>query len=70
MIISSLKKKGLKQILKNYVIEGKIDSLALGCMDDETVSRVTIDAIDGQCFCNISTEQKKRVFGFIHTISV
>ena len=70
MVISALKKKDIKKIMKEYNIEGEIDSVALGCMDDELLTSITIDAIDNQCFCNINIEQKERVFDFIHAISV
>lgn len=70
MVISALKKKDIKKIMKEYNIEGEIDSVALGCMDDELLTSITIDAIDNQCFCNINIEQKERVFDFIHAMSV
>lgn len=70
MIIAGLKKKIIKELMKEYNIEGEIDDIALGCMDDETLPLVTIDGIDDQCFCNITTEQKERVFEFIYTISI
>jgi hypothetical protein len=70
MLISGLKEKEIKALMKDYVIEGKIERIAPGCMDDETLPLVTIGEIDGQCFCNINTEQKERVFEFIHAISI
>lgn len=70
MVISSLKKKDIKEIMIDNVIEGEIDDIALGCMDDETVSLINIEQIDGQCLCNINIEQKERVFEFIHAISI
>ena len=69
-VISGLKEKEIKALMKDYVIEGKIDRIAPGCMDDETLPLVTIEQIDGQCFCNINIEQKRKVFEFIHAISV
>ena len=65
-----LKKKDIKKIMKEYNIEGKIGSIAPGCMDHETVPLVTIGYIDDQCFCNITTEQKERVFDFVYAISI
>jgi hypothetical protein len=70
MIISGLKEKDIKLLMKDYNIEGEIDRIAPGCMDDETLPLVTIGEIDGQCFCNINAEQKKRVFDFIWSISI
>lgn len=70
VISSSLKEKVIKKIMKDYGIEGEIDSIAPGCMDDETVPLINIEQIDGQCLCNINTEQKERIFEFIHAISI
>ena len=56
--------------MEEYNIEGEIDSIAPGCMDDERAPLVDIEQIDGQCFCNINAEQKERVFDFIYAISV
>lgn len=70
MVISNLKEKDIKILMKDYGIEGEIDRISPGCMDDETLPLATIGEIDGQCFCNINTKQKERVFEFIHAISI
>lgn len=70
IVISRFKEKDVKDIMISYNIEGEIGSLNLGragCKGEDLV--VSIEHIDGQCLCNISLEQKARVFNFIHAIS-
>lgn len=72
VVISCLEAKDIRRMMKDYGVGGEIDTIELrhSRMDHERDSRINIEQIDGQCLCNISTEQRKRVFEFIHAISV
>lgn len=52
MIISSLKKKDLKKIMKDYVIEGEVGTVTLGCMDDEVEAANFLDMLVENEFFN------------------
>ena len=72
VVISCLEEKDIRQLMKDYSIEGEINTIELrhSRMDHERDSCINIEQIDGQCLCNVSTEQRERVFEFIHAISI
>lgn len=69
-IVSVLKEEDLTPIMKEYDVDGEIDSIESDTMHRVKYSLVIIEGVNDKCLCNLTTEEKVKVYDFMDKISV